>query len=54
MKKCTSVSLAGDNIVALKANLPCNSDYVLAWKRAQAFLLLGAKEDPEAICRMCN
>ena len=54
MKKCTSVSLVGDNIVALEANLPCNSDYVLAWKRAQAFLLLGAKEDPEAICRMFN
>ena len=54
MTKCTSVSLPDDDIVSLEANRPCNNDYVLTWERAQAFLQLGAKEDPEAICRMSN
>ena len=54
MKKRTSVSLPDDDIVSLEANRPCNNDYVLAWKRAQAFILLSAKEDPETICRMFN
>ena len=54
MKKCTCVSLPDDDLFALEANRPCNNDYVLAWKRAQPFLLLGAIEDPEAICRMFN
>ena len=54
MTKCTSVSLPDDDLVALEANRPCNNDCVLAWKRAQAFILIGAKKDPEAICRMLN
>ena len=54
MRKCPSISLPDADRVALEANHACHSDYVLAWKRTQAFLLLDAKEDPETICRMFN
>ena len=49
MTRCASISLLDDSRIALEANRPCNNDYVLAWKRAQAFFLLDAKEDPETI-----
>ena len=54
MRKCPSISLPDADRVALEANHACHSDYVLAWKRTQAFLLLDANEDPETICRMFN
>ena len=54
MTKCASALLPDADRVALEANRLCNNDYVLAWKRTQAFLLLDAKEDPEIIFRMFN
>ena len=54
MTKCSSISLSDDHRAALEANRPCHGDEVLAWKRAQAFILLDKNEDPEAICRMLN
>ena len=54
MTKCSSISLSDDHRVALEANRACHGDEVLAWKRAQAFILLDKNEDPETICRTLN
>ena len=54
MTKCSSISLSDDHRAALEANRPCHGDEVLAWNRAQVFILLDKNEDPEAICRMLN
>ena len=54
MTKCSSISLSDDHRAALEANRACHGDEVLAWKRAQASILLDKNEDPEAICRMLN
>ena len=54
MTKCSSISPSNDHRAALEANCACNCDDVLAWKRAQAFILLDEKEDRETICRTLN
>ena len=54
MTKCSSISLSDDHRAALEANRACHGDEVLAWKRAQAFILLDKNEDPETICRTLN
>ena len=54
MKMCTAISLADDERTELEAICLCHSSDVLAWKRAQAIILLDAEEDPETICRMFN
>ena len=47
MTKCSSISLSDDHRAALEANRACHGDEVLAWKRAQAFILLDKNEDPK-------
>ena len=54
MTKCSSISLSDDHRAALVANRPCHGDEVLAWKRAQAFIHLDEKADPETICWTLN
>ena len=54
MTKCSSISLSDDHRAALEANRPCHGDEVLAWKRAQAFILSDEKADPETICWTLN
>ena len=54
MTKCSSILPSDDHRAALEANRPCHDEDILTWKRAQAFILLDEKEDPETICRMFN
>ena len=54
MTKCASTSLTDDDRIALEANRLCNNDYVVPWKRTQAFLLLDAKENPETISQILD
>ena len=54
MTKCSSISLSDGHRAALEANRACHGGEVLAWKRAQAFILLDKNEDPETICRTLN
>ena len=44
MTKCSSISLSDDHRAALEANRACHGDEVLAWKRAQAFILSSVRE----------
>ena len=55
LSKFTSISQSDDERTALEAICPrLNADALLAWQRRRAFILLDAKEEPEAICRILD